>query len=396
MAPPRAPLGRIAIVYDCVYPFVPGGGQKRLHEIGRRLVAKGWAVDWYGQKSWTGPDRIERDGISYVATGSAFELYRSDGRRSIRQALTYGLAVWKFPQLRSYDVVHLGQWPYFHFFPVALYTLGAHVTVSVDWWEIWREHWTSVYGLKGFLGRILEWVCARIPRQVVAISEAGARQLDEIGVPQERISIIHNGIDLRAIVDAALVGSGSDLIYLGRLQPHKNVDLLVDALGLLDAGGEAPSLIIVGDGPERAALEAKVEALGLAPRVTFAGSPPDEVVYGLLRNAKVFVHPSTKEGGGSITSLEANAAGLPVVAFRHPNGISPELIRDGENGYWVERVEAAALAETIRQALAVPDREAVRRTCMVFAKDYDWDVIALSYHRRFLAWRVPLRRGPPC
>jgi glycosyltransferase involved in cell wall biosynthesis len=372
---------RIALLYDCTYPHVPGGGQKRLFEIFRRLAAEGWQVDWYGLRWWEDEGTEEVAGIRFIPVGPAIPLYGADGKRSIAQTMRYGAAIARFPSLGSYDVIHLGQWPYFHFFPTWLYSFFGGAKITVDWWEVWAGHWREYYGRKGYLGMALERACSRIPDRLVAISEMGRAQLEGLGVRPDKISVIHNGIDFEAIHGARRTAAKSDLIYLGRLQPHKNVNLLLQALAILKARGHSLRLSVIGDGPERTALMSLAEALGVASLITWHGAiEKDEEVYSLLRSAKVFVHPSTKEGGGSITSLEANAAGLPVVAFAHPGGISPELIVEGVNGAWVAEVSAQALAACLERVLMQVD-PAARETAASFARNFDWSGSAAHYDR---------------
>ena len=186
---------RVAILYDCVYPFVPGGGQKRLYEIFRRLVLKGWQVDWYGLQSWPGPGVAQVDGIRFIPVAAAVPMYGPNGKRLISQALYYGRKIAGSGALRHYDLIHLGQWPYFHFFPALLWSKLGGARLSVDWWEVWGSSWRRNYGKKGIAGAALERVCARIPSKVVAISETGAQQLRGIGVPRHRIRVVHNGIN---------------------------------------------------------------------------------------------------------------------------------------------------------------------------------------------------------
>lgn len=375
---------RVAILYDCAYPFVPGGGQKRLYEICRRLIAKGWQVDWYAMKSWPEPGEVVVNGIRFIPVAPARAMYRADGKRSIAQTLVYGRAIAKFPRLGGYDLVHMGQWPYFHFFPVRLFSLFGRARISVDWWEVWAGHWRDYYGSKGYLGMVLERLCAHIPRRLVAISETGARQLAGLGVSPRRIEVIHNGLDVAAVRGAEPAPERSDLIYLGRLQPHKNVNLLIEAVALLAQQGRRLDVAIIGEGPERAALEALGEARGVADQIRWLGGvESDAEVYSHLRASRVFVHPSTKEGGGSITSLEANAAGLPVVAFAVPHGISPELIEEGRNGCWVASVGASELADGIVRALDLAGQPGSTAACADFSAAFDWSSLTEQYHAMF-------------
>jgi glycosyltransferase involved in cell wall biosynthesis len=375
--------GRIALLYDCTYPHVAGGGQKRLFEVFRRLAADGWEVDWYGLKWWQGEETEEVAGIRFIPVAQPVPLYGANGKRSIAQTLHYGKAIARFPAIGAYDIVHMGQWPYFHFFPARLYSLFRKAKISVDWWEVWAGHWREYYGAKGYLGVALERVCARIPDHIVAISETGRAQLEGLGVKSSKISVIHNGIDFGAIDSASPSAAGWDMIYLGRLQPHKNVNLLVEALAILKARGQSLRLTVIGDGPQREALTTLAGSLGVGDQVRWLGAiEKDEDVYSLLRSARLFVHPSTKEGGGSITSLEANAAGLPVIAFSHPGGISPELIVEGVNGAWVAEVSAEALAASIEQCFKrIGSAEGSMASS--FARDFDWSGIAARYDTMF-------------
>jgi glycosyltransferase involved in cell wall biosynthesis len=375
---------RIAVVYDCAYPHVPGGGQKRLFEIFRRLVRRGWAVDWYCLQSWDSDAPLTIEGIRYVPVAPGRPLYDARGKRIISQTFYYGRSIARFPSLGGYDFVHMGQWPYFHFFPIRLFSLFGGARVSADWWEVWGSQWLEYYGAKGRLGMMLERVCAHLPSHLVAISETGERQLRRIGVVPQRITIIHNGLDYAAIRTAPPARSSSDLVYLGRLQPHKNVNVLIEALALLRAEGQRLRLAIIGEGPERVALTKLAESLGVADQIEWLGAMASDVeVYGHLQASRVFVHPSTKEGGGSISSLEANAAGLPVVAFSHPGGISPELIIDGVNGVWVQTISASGLARGIRAALAATEFADARERAQEFAARFDWGGLADQYERLF-------------
>jgi L-malate glycosyltransferase len=376
--------GRVALLYDCTYPHVPGGGQKRLFEIFRRLVAKGWQVDWYGLKAWEGDALQTIEGIRFIAVAKAEPLYGPDGKRLIAQTFRYGMAIAGFPRVGGYDIVHMGQWPYFHFFPVRLFAWFGGARISVDWWEVWAENWRTYYGSKGYLGMALEWLCSRMPARLVAISETGRQQLERLGVDSKKIDVIHNGIDFSAISTAQPDDESSDLIYLGRLQPHKNVNLLIEALVILKQRGLILRLTIIGDGPERKSLEALAKRLNVADQISWAGAIENDAdVYAKLRASRIFVHPSTKEGGGSITSLEANAAGLPVVAFAVPGGISPELIIEGRNGHWVAKVDAEALADGIDHTINVLNFAKHCPEAIKFSKRFDWAGIANQYDAVF-------------
>jgi hypothetical protein len=120
------------------------------------------------------------------------------------------------------------------------------------------------------------------------------------------------------------------VLFVGRLHKAKGVDVALAAFGRLHAAGA--HLVLVGDGPERPALEAEAARLGLADRVRFVGFLPHHRVPAALSNADVLVVPSVYEELGRVV-LEAMQVGLPVVATA--TGGIPEVIHDGLNGFLV-------------------------------------------------------------
>src|SRR5205823_6407370 len=116
--------------------------------------------------------------------------------------------------------------------------------------------------------------------------------------------------------------------------------------------------LIVGEGPERAGLEALAASLGLGNRVRFTGSLDTARVFGHLKSASVMVLPSVREGFG-IAVLEGQAAGAVPIVVRSPASAAPDLIRDGVDGLVCEP-SAESLATALGQLL----KDAPRRTVL--------------------------------
>jgi len=155
------------------------------------------------------------------------------------------------------------------------------------------------------------------------------------------------------------------LVFVGRLAREKNVALLLAALAALPA---ETRLLLVGDGPERAALEAQARDAGLAPRTIFAGTQPPAVVAEVLAAADLFVFPSTTETFG-LAMIEAMAAGCAVVAVRA--AASADLLRDGETGRLVP-ADPGTFADAVRDLLSRPARRsAMGGAARAAAADYD-------------------------
>jgi glycosyltransferase involved in cell wall biosynthesis len=252
------------------------------------------------------------------------------------------------------DVLHA----FLGFANLAASLAGRPAGVPVIVWsyrdmEIWKTkaHW------------LVDRVFARWADAVTCCSDA-VRQftLAQLGGRADAFTTIHNGIDpeayerARPISRAELTLRDGGLVIgtVARLdEPKKGLAVLVQALAQLAGRSDVPAwqVVIVGDGPARAQLEAQVERTGLSGRVVFTGLRRD--VASVLPVMDLFVCPSLYEGFG-IAIVEAMAAGRPVVAS-NTGGIS-EIVADGDTGLLVPPGNPTALAEAIASLLSDPAR----------------------------------------
>lgn len=165
------------------------------------------------------------------------------------------------------------------------------------------------------------------------------------------------------------------LLFVGRLTRQKGVDLLLRTLALLPA---SLTLDVVGDGAERATLEALARSLGLEPRVTWHGAQPGHALPAFYRSAAALVVPSVDEGLG-LVAVEAQLCETPVVAFA--SGGLIDVVEHGVTGLLVEHREASALAAAVGALLAREDRgAALGRAGRVRAlSTFDPSVVARHY-----------------
>ena len=194
----------------------------------------------------------------------------------------------------------------------------------------------------------------------ICISEFLAAKLRGYGF-RGHISVVPTGISLDQFPFRGALAPGDvvRLLFVGRLVPVKGLDVLLRAFAI--ASREDPRLVldIVGDGPERAASELLAERLSIDRRVTFLGERPRDGVLAALRNAHLFVMPSTTSASGQTEGLgnvqkEAMAVGLPVVATR-AGGI-PETIPAAQRDEFVPAGDHEALAKRILATLGEADR----------------------------------------
>jgi len=203
----------------------------------------------------------------------------------------------------------------------------------------------------------LERASAKRMTRIITVSEFDRATGIAAGIPEEKMIVIHNGIDPRiaflpkkeaqeqlfASIPRFLNTSTSLIVSIANHYRTKGLDILIRTMDHVDA-----HLIVIGDGPEREQLRSLAKKHGRG-RVHFIGSVDSASKY--LKAFDLFVLPSRKEGL-PYTLLEAQAAGIPIVATT-VGGI-PELIRDGENGYLAKPNDPGALAEIIKQALTRP------------------------------------------
>jgi glycosyltransferase involved in cell wall biosynthesis len=169
--------------------------------------------------------------------------------------------------------------------------------------------------------QIAEGLLAGLFARYVCVSQSVANFCQQkCGVPAEKITVIPNGVDVAAIdaarpVELASLGIASDRrlwISVGRLDKQKGHGWLLPILKRVFAQLPQHDLLLVGDGPEREALQRQARDLGLASRIHFLGWRSD--VSALLKASELFLLPSRWEGMPNAL-LEAMAAGLPVVAM---------------------------------------------------------------------------------
>lgn len=187
---------------------------------------------------------------------------------------------------------------------------------------------------------------------VIAVSGLIAEEARDAGVPAHRVRLLSNAIVLDRYRRSAPSGDlglmigrplrGPVLTTIGRLSAEKGHADLIDALGLLAARGVHAETVIVGDGPERQALESQVDTLGLKEWVHFTGylDRPQTV----LNESSLLVLPSHTEGMPNV-ALEALAMGVPVLATRV--GGTPEVIIDGDTGRLVPPRDPGSMAAAI-------------------------------------------------
>ena len=175
---------------------------------------------------------------------------------------------------------------------------------------------------------------------VVTVSDYNARYLDALSAGRARIQRIYNGIDTTLFEpDAGTLRERDLILSVGRLVEKKGLDDLVTACARLRDQAIAFRCRIVGEGPLREALQARIDELGVADQVRLLGALPQDEVRALMQRARVMVLPCVVSASGDrdglpTVLLESLAVGLPAVSTS-VSGV-PEIIEDGATGLLVE------------------------------------------------------------
>ena len=300
------------------------------------------------------------DGVAYVRRGGRFTVYP-------RAALALAC------RRSAYDVVLDVQNGMPFWAPLFTPALVVNVTHHLH-----REQWTAVFGAT--LGRVGWWLESRLAPRVyrrcryLTVSAATRADLVAVGVAADRVAVVYSGLDAPVLpVDAAAWPRSPQpsVVVLGRLVPHKRVELAMDAVAALPGA----TLTVVGHGYWEPQLRAYAARLGIADAVTFTGYVDDVTKHRLLAAAWVHALPSVKEGW-SLAVVESAAHGTPTVAFRSAGGPT-ESVLDGETGLLVDDVPGFAAA--LRRLLTEPAlRESMGRAARAHAAGFSWPATAAA------------------
>jgi glycosyltransferase involved in cell wall biosynthesis len=340
-----------------------GGAEIHLHELFGRIAGWGHEVDLVAS-GWPGcVPRVELDGMRVLRVGGRYS-FAVRARGAVRRAL----------QQRSYDVVveDINKLPLF------LPTLTRLPFVAIV---------PHLFGTAAFAEASLPVAAAvwaaelpipRIYRRAAfhAISESTRDDLVRRGVPRERVTVVHPGVDATWYCPdpATPRAERPTFLYLGRLKRYKGVEAALRALWWARRTRPDMTLEIAGQGDDRPRLERIARRLGLGDAVQFLGFVPEEEKRRLLRRAWAVVFPSPKEGWG-ITNVEAAACGTPALASDSP-GLR-ESVRHGVTGYLVPHGDWRTLADRMLALAADPELVArLGRAARSFAQGLSWEAAA--------------------
>ena len=321
-----------------------GGSETYLQRIGAQLAAAGVAVTLRTAR-YPGATRREMvDGV---------RISRAGGRYSVYVWALLAMAAARFGMgplrgIRPDAVVDTQNGLPF----MARLIYGRRVAVLVH--HCHREQWPVAGPVLGRLGWFVEsWLSPKLHRhnQYVTVSLPSARDLVGLGVGNERIALVRNGLD--EAPGPSLDGPRAPtprVLVLSRLVPHKQIEDALAAVAQLRSSIPDVHLDIVGGGWWRQRLVARAKRLGIIDAVTFHGHIDDVTKHRVMQQSWVHVLPSRKEGWG-LAVIEAAQHAVPTIGYRSSGGLADSII-DGVTGMLVDN--RAELVNRLQQLLADP------------------------------------------
>jgi glycosyltransferase involved in cell wall biosynthesis len=353
-----------------------GGAEAFLDYVSRDLAARGHDVHVFtahypGARLDETLDRRRfrrRGGRFSVYPRAAVEVVRRRGRFDVVIDVQNGLPFWA-PLFTRTPVVNL-----------------VH--------HVHREQWPEVFGpLRARLGWWMEsWLAPHLYRRsrYIVVSHATKLELTELGVDRDRIDVVYSGRD--PLVESVPVAQDEEpsLVVLGRLVPHKRVELAISAMAALREQHPGLVLSVVGHGYWLPQLEDYAASVGATAHVRFLGFVDEDVKNSVLAAAWLNLLPSVKEGWG-LAIIEAAAHGVPSVAFRDASGTTESII-DGTTGLLVgdEAEFVAAVGELLADRVRRQDMGAKAKA---FSEQFTWQATTDEVERLLRA-RSGLRSLP--
>ena len=321
-----------------------GGSETYLQRIGAQQAASGIAVTLRTAR-YPGASRREViDGVRISRAGGRYSVYIW----ALLAMAAARLGLGPLRRLRPDVVVDTQNGLPF----LARLAYGRRVAVLVH--HCHREQWPVAGPVLGRRGWFVESrLSPRVHRrnQYVTVSLPSARDLVALGVGNERIAVVRNGLDEAPVPSLRGPRAASPrVVVLSRLVPHKQIEDALDAVAVLRQRIPGLHLDIVGGGWWHQRLVDHAMRLGIADAVTFHGHVDDVTKHHVVQQSWVHVLPSRKEGWG-LAVVEAAQHAVPTIGYRSSGGLTDSII-DGVTGVLVD--DHTELVNRLEQLLADP------------------------------------------
>ena len=354
---------RLALLSMDYPPRMAGGTTIHTYQLALALNSLGHEVHVVAASHPDAPKEEIKEGIHIYRVRRPYTAFSAIRTRKLMKDLdiihghgicAYGhLVINKFPTVVKMHNTWLAEYERYK-------TLKGNVARKMD----------SITNMKYYIK--MDKSCCRRAEHLICISDVIKNETKRYDVPNEKMTVIHNGIDYKKFdkqenYRKELGLSGTVIGYIGRLEPHKGVEFLIRAAKKIDS-----TFLLVGGGSDQSRLEGLVKKLGLEDKFKFTGYVPYEDIPKYYASVDIVVYPTLYEPLGNVI-LESMAAGKPIVASE-VDGI-PEIFEPG-TGYLI-KPSAKAVEEKLR---ILVDDEKMRKRMGALGKKkvkgYSWVEVA--------------------
>ncbi len=328
---------KILRVVAHLYPSSVGGVELHAHEMSKKMAQLGHDVTIFTTAIGTDLKNEYANGYNIRRFKPLVKLLGN----SITPAMFFEILVKK----NDFDIIHA----------------HSHLNFSTNLCALSRKMSSSPlvitnHGLKSqtapawlqniYLKTVAKWTFGAADK-IICYTETEKQELIDLGIKLNKIVVIHNGIDTDIFVPGKKGLQNFELLWIGRFIHGKGVDYLVDAFKLLISRHPGLKLLMVGRGPDRERIKAKIHVLKLDNCITIKDFVPNYEIVTLYQSCNIFILPSLEEGVPR-TILEAMSCGIPVVCSNLPQLV--DIVKDG--GFLVPTKDPQTLAERISEILS--------------------------------------------
>lgn len=378
---------KVALIYDAVYPFTKGGGEKVFFDIATSL-SNSHEIHLFGMKFWEGGNVIEtRRNIFHHAVCKPKAMYNKmkGGRRSYSQALKFALYLPSaLHKAGSFDVIDCMSTPYLHMFPAFLYAKYKKIPFISSWLELWTiEQWLehTEHRFSAYIAKFIEQHALTLPDHFIANSAHTKNRLIQCGVSSKNITTINPSLNGKEVEKSEPDKLKFDLIFIGRLIKPKGVDKILYSIKLLRKNNLILTCRIIGDGPEKQTLERLSRDLEIRDQIRFDGRIDN--VYGAMKSAKICCLLSEREGFG-IVVIEAAACGIPTITINTPNNAAADLVSRCPSGS-VCSDNIPAIAEAIKTLIKkVSVNPNIKVELVNWSRSFDIEITSKMYESEYI------------
>lgn len=354
---------RLAFINELFLPHI-GGIEKRFYELGRELLKRNHEVHVFTiRHDKKLPLRETMDGFVVHRFMDGFNYYRPNSRAPF-PTMQFSMGLPFKLCSRDFDAYFVGQWPFFHIYPLSL----VKSPLVMDWSEVWLD---KFFSLQKILGKLV--------KSHSAVSKYTLNRLvNDVHVRKAKVTHIPNGIHVEKYRNQTKNHKPGKITYIGRLLPHKRLDLLVKAFIEMKKHMSNIELFIAGKGPLFPRLKQISKQID---DMHVLGWISEERKVKLLQSSWIFASLSEREGF-NISVLESLAAGTPAVVADFPDNAAKEEFATGVVTVKPTLQKITSILVKMMRDQAFWDRR--HHGACTEAKKYQWSKIGRKLENLFL------------